>query len=249
MKLVVGLGNPGKQYAGTRHNIGFDVLDAILKRHSSRLNRQKFDAEYGEIQLQNEKVLLIAPQTYMNLSGQSVQKFVSFYQLAPTDVLVVCDDLNLPLGKLRIRPSGSAGGQKGLQNIIQLLGTDLVPRLRLGIDPPPNGRDAKDWVLGAFSKSDLLIVEEVLSKAVLAVETWTTEGTAVAMNRFNAAPTQELEKKTTKPKRPEQPQIDKTTHQATQIDKPPELGQVNKIESPKLSSWKTPPGTFPPEEL
>ncbi|MES2788728.1 MAG: aminoacyl-tRNA hydrolase [Planctomycetota bacterium] len=188
MKLVVGLGNPGKQYAGTRHNIGFEVLYELTRRFIAPLSRQKFEAEYAELQLQQEKVLLVAPLTYMNLSGQSVQKFCSFYHLAPTDVLVVCDDLNLPLGKLRMRASGSAGGQKGLQNITQLLGTQEVARLRIGIDPPPAGRDAKDWVLGAFSKSELPIVETAVQQAAQAVETWVTQGLAAAMNRFNPEP-------------------------------------------------------------
>ena len=200
MKLVVGLGNPGKQYAGTRHNIGFEVLFELSRRFSAPFARQKFEAEYAELQLQKEKVLLIAPQTYMNLSGQSVQKFCSFYHLAPADVLVVCDDLNLPLGKLRMRASGSAGGQKGLQNITQLLGTQDVARLRVGIDPPPSGRDAKDWVLGAFSKSELSLVETAVQQAAQAVETWVTQGLAAAMNRFNPEP--ESERPPKKPLKP-----------------------------------------------
>lgn len=191
MKLVVGLGNPGKQYAGTRHNIGFEVLFELSRKFIAPFARQKFEAEYAELQLQQEKVLLVAPQTYMNLSGQSVQKFCSFYHLAPSDVLVVCDDLNLPLGKLRIRASGSAGGQKGLQNITQLLGTQDIARLRIGIDPPPSGRDAKDWVLGAFGKSELPLVETAVQNAAQAVEAWVTQGLAAAMNRFNPEPESE----------------------------------------------------------
>jgi len=188
MKLVVGLGNPGKQYAGTRHNIGFAVLFELARKFIAPLTRQKFEAEYSEFTLQQEKVLLVAPQTYMNLSGHSVQKFCSFYQLTPADVLVVCDDLNLPLGKLRIRATGSAGGQKGLQNIIQQLGTQDVARLRIGIDPPPAGRDAKDWVLAAFGKAEQALVETAVQQAALAVETWVTSGLAAAMNRFNVDP-------------------------------------------------------------
>lgn len=188
MKLVVGLGNPGKQYVGTRHNIGFAVLSELARRFIAPLSRQKFEADYAEFQLEQEKVLLVAPQTYMNLSGQSVQKFCGFYHLAPSDVLVVCDDLNLPLGKLRIRATGSAGGQKGLQNIIQLLGTPDVARLRIGIDPPPNGRDAKDWVLGTFGKSEQSLVETAVQQSALAVETWVVQGLPAAMNRFNPEP-------------------------------------------------------------
>jgi PTH1 family peptidyl-tRNA hydrolase len=188
MKLVVGLGNPGKQYVGTRHNIGFDVLAELARRFIAPLNKQKFEALCSEFLLQNEKVLLVAPQTYMNLSGQSVQKFCSFYHIEPADVLVTCDDLNLPLGKLRIRQSGSAGGQKGLQNIIQQLGTLDVPRLRIGVDPPPAGRDAKDWVLGTFGKSEVPLVETAVQTAAQAIETWIQQGLATAMNRFNGEP-------------------------------------------------------------
>ena len=217
MKLVVGLGNPGKQYAGTRHNIGFEVLFELSRKFIAPFARQKFEAEYAELQLQQEKVLLVAPQTYMNLSGQSVQKFCSFYHLAPTDVLVVCDDLNLPLGKLRLRASGSAGGQKGLQNITQLLGTQDVARLRVGIDPPPAGRDAKDWVLGGFSKSEQPLVETAVQQAAQAVETWVMQGLAAAMNRFNPGPESERpakkERKVPEQKATEQKTTEKTTEQ------------------------------------
>ena len=188
MKLVVGLGNPGKQYVGTRHNVGFEVLFELARLWIAPLSRKKFEADYAEVRLQDDKVLLVAPQTYMNLSGQSVQKFCSFYDVAPSDILVICDDLNLPLGKLRIRASGSAGGQKGLQNITQALNTQEIARLRIGIDPPPSGRDAKDWVLGSFGKSELPIVETAVRQAALAVETWAKQGLATAMNRFNIDP-------------------------------------------------------------
>jgi len=189
MKLVVGLGNPGKQYLGTRHNVGFEVLAELARRFIAPVNKQKFEALYSEFLIENEKVMLVAPQTYMNLSGLSVQKFCSFFQIAPADVLVVCDDLNLPLGKLRIRQSGSAGGQKGLHHIIQQLGTSDIPRLRIGVDPPPAGRDAKDWVLGTFGKSDAPLVESAVQSAAQAVQVWITEGLAMAMNRFNGEPT------------------------------------------------------------
>jgi PTH1 family peptidyl-tRNA hydrolase len=185
MKLVVGLGNPGRQYVGTRHNIGFDVLAELARRFAAPVDKLKFEALHSEFMLRNEKVLLVAPQTYMNLSGQSVQKFCSFFQIVPSDVIVICDDINLPLGRLRLRQSGSAGGQKGLQNIIQHLGTQEVPRLRIGVDPPPSGRDAKDWVLGTFGKSDIPLVETAVQTAAQAAEVWASEGLAAAMNRFN----------------------------------------------------------------
>lgn len=222
MKLVVGLGNPGKQYAGTRHNIGFAVLFELARKFIAPLTRQKFEAEYAEFQLQQEKVLLVAPQTYMNLSGHSVQKFCSFYHLTPADVLVICDDLNLPLGKLRIRATGSAGGQKGLQNIIQQLGTQDIARLRIGIDPPPTGRDAKDWVLGTFGKSEQQLVETAVQQATLAVETWVEQGLAAAMNRFNAEPDVARPAKKARPATNATTAEQKSTHEKSTEPLPPE---------------------------
>lgn len=222
MKLVVGLGNPGKQYAGTRHNIGFAVLAELARKFIAPLTRQKFEAEYAELQLQQEKVLLVAPQTYMNLSGQSVQKFCSFYHLTPADVLVVCDDLNLPLGKLRIRATGSAGGQKGLQNIIQQLGTQDIARLRIGIDPPPTGRDAKDWVLAGFGKSEQQLVETAVQQAANAVQTWVEQGLAAAMNRFNPEPDAVRPAKKPRPAAEQKSTEQKSTNEKTTEPQSPE---------------------------
>ena len=184
MKVLVGLGNPGKKYAGTRHNVGFDVVAELARRHAAPKPKLRFEAEISEIMLAAERVLLAAPQTFMNASGRAVRQLVDFYQVPKAEVMVVCDDINLPLAKLRIRKSGSSGGQKGLENIIQHLGSD-VARLRIGIGQPPEHLDSADYVLDRFSKSELREVEPAVGAAADAVETWVREGIDQAMNRFN----------------------------------------------------------------
>ena len=186
MRIVVGLGNPGKEYQGTRHNIGFELLAELGRRFAAPRAKQKFEAELAEILVGNERVALLAPQTYMNLSGRSVRKAIDFYQLAAADLLVVCDDLNLSVGRLRMRRSGSAGGQKGLLNIIQQLGTPDVPRLRIGIGAAPAGRDAANYVLAKFSKSEQEAMQAAVQTAASAVECWVQDGLDAAMNRYNA---------------------------------------------------------------
>lgn len=188
MKVLIGLGNPGKKYEGTRHNVGFDLLAEMARRAGGARSKVKFEAELTEIPVDAERLLLVAPQTYMNNSGRSVRQVVDFFQLSPTDLLVACDDINLPLGKLRVRKSGSAGGQKGLASILQHLGTDAVPRLRIGVDLPPGTRDAADYVLSRFSKSEQPAIDESIQRAGDAVELWLEEGLEAAMNRFNAGP-------------------------------------------------------------
>lgn len=188
MKLVVGLGNPGKKYEGTRHNIGFELIDEIAHRHGAGKPRTKFEAELSEVTIGAARVLLLAPQTYMNHSGRSVRQAVDFYQLTPADLLIVCDDINLPLGRLRLRKGGSAGGQKGLANILQHMGTETVPRLRLGVDLPPPGRDAADYVLDRFGKAEARVKGDVLKLAADAVDVWVALGADATMNRFNADP-------------------------------------------------------------
>jgi PTH1 family peptidyl-tRNA hydrolase len=188
MKLIVGLGNPGQKYKGTRHNIGFDVLAEIGRRFGFGLPRSKFNAEIAETVVQNEKLILLSPLTFMNLSGQSVRASVDFYKLDLADLIVVCDDLALSVGRLRIRPSGSAGGQKGLKDIINRLGTQEFARLRVGIGGPPPGWDAADYVLGKFNKEEKPEIEKAIGRAADAVEIWTTQGVQQAMNRFNADP-------------------------------------------------------------
>ena len=185
MKVLVGLGNPGKKYTGTRHNVGFELLAEMARRHGGARPKSRFEAELSEVPVGGEKLLLVAPQTYMNASGRSVRQLVDFFQLPIAEILVACDDINLPLGKLRLRRSGSAGGQKGLENVIQHLGTPGVARLRIGIACPPQGRDSADYVLDRFHKSELAVIDEAILRAADAVETWISEGIDKAMNRFN----------------------------------------------------------------
>src|SRR5580698_504033 len=154
MKLVVGLGNPGRKYTDTRHNVGFAVLAELARRTGAGRWRFDFDAELVETRLENVKTLLAAPQTFMNLSGSSVVRLRDFYKLEHDDILVVCDDFNLPLGRLRLRATGTAGGQKGLSDIIRRLSTEQIPRLRIGIGQPPAGFEAADFVLSKFRKEE-----------------------------------------------------------------------------------------------
>ena len=188
MKLVVGLGNPGKKYAGTRHNVGFDVLAELSARCGGGKPKERFEAETVEIFIGTERVLLLAPQTYMNASGRSVRQAVDFFQLPLADVMVVSDDLNLPVGKLRIRGAGSAGGQKGLENIIQQLRTNEFARLRIGIDPPPANTNAADYVLGRFGKIDGEAVKTAIFRSADAIEAWVRHGVPATMNQFNSDP-------------------------------------------------------------
>jgi PTH1 family peptidyl-tRNA hydrolase len=185
MKLVVGLGNPGRKYEGTRHNVGFRVLDELARRHGRSQARQAFQGETVEASFEEQKVLLLWPHTLMNKSGGSVLAARDFYKVPPDELIVVSDDLNLPLGKLRFRSSGSSGGQRGLEDVIRRLGTEDVPRLRIGIGAPPNGRDAADWVLGKFTKSEREEIDVAIMRAADAIEVWHREGLSASMNRFN----------------------------------------------------------------
>ena len=185
MKLVVGLGNPGRQYAGTRHNVGFDVLAELANRFAGGSPSVKYQADCVEIVIGSEKVLLVAPQTFMTLSGRSVGQFVTFYKLPLSDLLVICDDMNLPLGKLRLRAGGSAGGQKGLADILTRLGSQDVPRLRVGIGQPPQRVDGVDYVLSRFRSGERDVMLESNRLAAGAVECWVREGLERAMSRFN----------------------------------------------------------------
>ena len=188
MKLVVGLGNPGSQYAGTRHNVGFDAVAELVRRFKPGKAQLKFSSEIWEVFASAGKFLLVTPTTYMNRSGEAVQQIARFYQVLPQDVAVVCDDMNLPLGRIRWRASGSAGGQKGLADIIQRLGTDKIPRLRLGVGRPPGQMDAADFVLSRFRAEEREESDLMTMKAADSIETWIADGVASAMNRFNRSP-------------------------------------------------------------
>lgn len=186
MKLVFGLGNPGRRYEGTRHNIGAMVVGELARRHATGPVKNKFHAEVVEASLAGQAALLLVPTTYMNLSGQCVQEAQAFYKTPLDDVLVICDDLNLPLGKLRLRAKGSSGGQKGLEDIIRRLGSEEFPRLRIGIGQAPEGWDWADFVLSKFGKDQWSQIETSLQRAADAVAGWARDGIAVSMSRYNS---------------------------------------------------------------
>ena len=186
IKLVVGLGNIGKPYQNTRHNIGFEVVDALAREHAARFRVGKFKGEEATIRIGEQRVLLLKPHTLMNLSGESVLAAVRFYRIPLSQLLIVCDDVNLPLGKLRFRPRGSDGGHNGLWNIINRLGSQEFARLRLGVGEKPPEMDLVDFVLGHFITRERQVMNAARDFAARAVETWVTEGTEAAMNRWNA---------------------------------------------------------------
>jgi peptidyl-tRNA hydrolase, PTH1 family len=188
IKLVVGLGNPGSKYQGTRHNIGFELVDRLARGGSTASFSSKFEGQLADIEIDFRRVLLLKPETFMNLSGRSVGQAVRFYKLSLADVLVVCDDLSLPVGKLRLRPGGSDGGQKGLRDITAHLGTDQFPRLRIGIGANDD-IDAVDYVLSRFRSAERTAIDDSLILASQAVAVWVTQGIDAAMNRFNGTPT------------------------------------------------------------
>ncbi len=185
MKLVVGLGNPGRKYEATRHNLGYRVVAELAKRHGGSRPRQRFRGETVDVDLGGVRTLLLSPTTYMNHSGASVLEARDFFKLPCQDLLVVCDDLSLPVGRLRFRASGSSGGQKGLEDIIRRLGTEDFPRLRIGIGSPPPGWDAADFVLSRFAESDAARIEEAVLRAADAVADWVRHGIEFCMNRYN----------------------------------------------------------------
>ncbi|MCX7423907.1 MAG: aminoacyl-tRNA hydrolase [Planctomycetia bacterium] len=187
MKVIVGLGNPGDRYARTRHNVGYDVVDDLVRRHLLSKPRIKFEAEAWEFDLGSERLWLLKPLTFMNNSGRCVRQCVEFFQIQASDLLVVCDDLNLSLGQLRMRATGSDGGQKGLRDIRQQLGTEEYARLRIGIGRPPGQMDAADFVLSKISKADAVAIDHAVVTAADAVELWSSSGVAAAMNRINVS--------------------------------------------------------------
>jgi peptidyl-tRNA hydrolase, PTH1 family len=184
VKLLVGLGNPGSKYQGTRHNIGFELIDRLAQGGLQSGFCRKFDGLLAEVEIDFRRVLLLKPQTFMNLSGRAVGEAVRFFKLPLSDLLVVCDDLNLPVGKLRLRPGGSDGGQKGLRDIASHLGTDQYSRLRIGIGANEE-MDATDFVLSRFRSSEQPKIDDALILATQAVAVWVTRGVDAAMNRFN----------------------------------------------------------------
>jgi PTH1 family peptidyl-tRNA hydrolase len=192
MRVVVGLGNPGSKYHGTRHNVGFAVVDALAESPSAGRFQSRFQAQIAELMEGDQKVLLVKPETFMNLSGRCVRQIVDFYQLPLTDLLVVCDDVNLPLGRLRARAKGTHGGHNGLRDIQNHLSSTEYARLRIGVDAAEQG-ELTDHVLGRFRPSERPIIEDALSLAVQAVSVWIAQGIEVCMNRYNAGSSRELD--------------------------------------------------------
>jgi PTH1 family peptidyl-tRNA hydrolase len=187
MYLIVGLGNPGREYRETRHNIGFMLLDRLTRRLNVRFTRMQSKALVAQAVFEERRIILAKPQTFMNLSGQSVQGLLHFYKLPLENLLIAHDDLDLPLGTIRIRPDGRSAGQKGMTSTIDRLGTDEFPRLRLGIGRPPGQMQAPDFVLQNFSEIELTVINETLNRAVEAGLAWVTGGLDAAMNKYNGA--------------------------------------------------------------
>ncbi len=185
MKIIVGLGNPTMQYNGTRHNIGFSVIDELAERHNIKLSEGKHKAIFGKGMIEGEKVILAMPQTYMNLSGEAVRALSDYYKTEPSDIIVVYDDINLDVGRLRIRKKGSAGGHNGMKNIIKHLGTEDFCRVRVGVGEKPKQMDLADYVLSRFKEEELPLIREGATLACKAIEMILKEDVDAAMNTFN----------------------------------------------------------------
>ncbi len=185
IKLIAGLGNPGARYAKSRHNVGFMVADRFANAHEMKFLRRRFNADVAEGEVAGTRVMVIKPRTFMNSSGEAVGKFFAFYKVAPHDLLVIYDDLDLPLGRLRLRSRGSAGGHHGMESIIASIGTTDFPRVRIGIGRPNPDADI-DHVLGEFGPDELRVMDETLERAARGVDAWLTDGIAKAMNEFNS---------------------------------------------------------------
>lgn len=195
MKVIVGLGNPGRQYAGTRHNVGFEVVDTLAAGAGVGAYKRRFDAQVAEATSQG--LLLVKPETFMNLSGRTVRQALDFYKVPTQDLLVVCDDFALPLGKLRLRTGGSHGGHNGLRNIQEHLGSTAYPRLRIGVGEP--GADDVSHVLGRFRPGERPVMADAILRAAQAVMVWANDGIETSMNRFNGDVEPAEKKKKPKP--------------------------------------------------
>lgn len=186
MYLIAGLGNPGRKYVSTRHNTGFEVLDALCSKHDIALSREKCNGIYGKGVICGEDVLAVKPQTYMNLSGECIRGLRDFYRIPDEQILIIFDDISLPTGKIRFREKGSAGGHNGMKNIIYQLGTEEIHRIKIGIGMPEHpGMDPKDYVLGKFTKAEVELLIPAAVKACGAVEEWISHGAKSAMNLYN----------------------------------------------------------------
>lgn len=185
MYAVIGLGNPGTKYKGTRHNVGFDTIDCIAQRNNVNVNKIKFKSIYGEAQIGGEKVLLVKPQTFMNRSGESVLEIYNYFKIPIENIIVIVDDIDIKFGSLRIRAKGSAGTHNGMKSIIYLLQSDNFPRVKIGVGKPAENQDLADFVLSGFSKEDRMVIDNTIEQAAKAVEKIITSGINSAMNEFN----------------------------------------------------------------
>ena len=185
MYLIVGLGNPEEEYSKTRHNMGFNAINKIAEQYGIKVTKNKFQGLYESALIEGEKVILLKPQTYMNLSGNSVKEFVDFYKISKEEILVIYDDMDIEPGKIKIRKKGSAGGHNGMKSIIQMIGTEEFPRIRVGIGRPIRKDDEINYVIGAIPEEDLKRLDEGIEKAQKAVEEILRNGVDSAMNKYN----------------------------------------------------------------
>ncbi|MDO4522530.1 MAG: aminoacyl-tRNA hydrolase [Eubacteriales bacterium] len=186
MYIIVGLGNPGNKYDKTRHNVGFDTIDVLADKYGIDVDNKKFKALYGKGVIEGQRVILAKPQTFMNLSGESVRELIDFYKVDETsELIVIYDDISLEPGQLRIRTKGSAGGHNGIKNIISHLGGQEFLRVKVGVGEKPKGFDLADYVLSRFSKEERALVEEAQKRAAQAVVSLMTDGAETAMNEYN----------------------------------------------------------------
>ncbi len=186
MYIIAGLGNPGRKYTGTRHNMGFEALDAVAAKYNIDIKKSKFNALYGEGTIEGEKVVLIKPQTFMNLSGDAVREFKNWYKADNSQIIIIYDDVSLPVGKMRIRKKGSAGGHNGMKSIIYQLNSDEFPRIKLGVGSPENPDfDLADYVLGKFTKDEVKVLIQTAINTADAVGEIIRNGCEKAMSKFN----------------------------------------------------------------
>lgn len=185
MKLIVGLGNPGKPYENTKHNIGFQVIDELANQWGVKLDQSKFKGQFATVHRPEGKVFLLKPLTYMNLSGECVRPFMDYFSIAEEDLIVIYDDLDLETGKLRLRQKGSAGGHNGIKSLIQHLGTQTFDRVRIGVDRPPAGMKVADYVLSRFSNEEQVVMKSAIDKTVQALEASLSRPFLDVMNRYN----------------------------------------------------------------
>ena len=185
MYLIVGLGNPGNEYAKTRHNMGFDTINIIANKYKIEMNRTKFNAIFGSGTINNEKVILVKPQTYMNLSGTAVREFVNFYKLEKQQIIIIYDDMDIEIGTMKIRKKGGPGNHNGMKSVVQEIGTEEFPRVRIGIGTPKHKNDIINYVIGHITDEEYEILQTGVKKASEAIEEIIKKGIDIAMNKYN----------------------------------------------------------------